>query len=289
MDEIQETLQGIMAKLGVEPTPQSDTQTRTDPEYPGMKIVDKMPCLTTFEDETSCPGELRVMTEISPSEEGPSFPYQFIIPCENCNKERALRLCFGLTSDDQEQAGDVRRGILAKLKTRPVKEPENAKVLSSLRRLVSSPKEKLSAVLLGPVGTGKTFLGQHALKSLMLKHFLRCFYLPEHALIHAWRMTNNYDNKKKMEWGQMVIARAKTVDWLMIDDFGQSRRTTDGALDAVEDLIMQRYESNKPVIITSNLPPKGIVEFRGERIWSRLKGMAKNNIFELGGRDWRNE
>ena len=69
--------------------------------------------------------------------------------------------------------------------------------------------------------------------------------------------------------------------------FGAARQTSDGALDELERLIMGRCEASMPVIITTNLSPEDIEMRRGTRVWSRLKGMARDNVFVIKGGDFR--
>ena len=84
-----------------------------------------------------------------------------------------------------------------------------------------------------------------------------------------------------------MVARAKTAKWLMLDDFGQARKATEPALDALDDVIMHRYAARAPMVITTNLRPEQIAERRGERVWSRMCEMAGSGVVELSGEDWR--
>ena len=105
-------------------------------------------------------------------------------------------------------------------------------------------------------------------------------------MLQAWRMTHS-DRKELASWGERVLSLARSVDWLVFDDLGQTRNASDGAIDAIESLIMHRYDSKAPVIVTSNLNPAGIAEHRGARVWSRIQGMAGKNVVEIRGVDWR--
>ena len=74
---------------------------------------------------------------------------------------------------------------------------------------------------------------------------------------------------------------------MMLDDFGQTRKTSDGALDAIESLIMHRYDAGLNVIVTTNRIVQTLNETRGARVMSRLAGLAGGVVVHCSGKDWR--
>jgi len=198
-----------------------------------------------------------------------------------------LHYCFGMLDSRPEQAMAIENGILARLKVRPERNKWNEQAMTVLKDIMMRPDKQKSAILMGPVGTGKTFLAQHTIKAIMAKHRKPCLYVQEHTLLHAWRFSQSKDHQATSAWGCALLGKARIVDYLLIDDFGASRRTSDGALDALEELIMVRYDAGKPVIVTTNMRPEDIEMRRGSRVWSRLKGMARENVIEIKGGDFR--
>ncbi len=155
------------------------------------------------------------------------------------------------------------------------------------KQLVLDPDTAKSVIISGPTGTGKTFLGLHALNAIINTKRMGCLYLPEHSAVSAWRATHNVSNPAEAARGRAVLAMARRTKVLMIDDFGQYRNATDGALDALEAIVMHRYDAGLPVIVTTNRNMAGLREARGDRVVSRLMGMAGDNVIDLLGEDWR--
>jgi len=71
---------------------------------------------------------------------------------------------------------------------------------------------------------------------------------------------------------------------LIFDDWG-AERTTDFVLEALEDIVTERYRQMQPMMITSNFSLEAIVERYGERALSRWAHDGR--IVELRGRDRR--
>ena len=175
------------------------------------------------------------------------------------------------------------------LEKKPVKNEENKAARNALRGLLEDPKaQEQSVLLIGPPGTGKTFLGVHCLSWIISnKAHTSGFYMPEHLFFKAWRASHSQDGKREREWGLSVIRRAKAVDVLMLDDFGQSRSVSPGAADALESLFMSRYDKKANMIITTNRTVESLREFRGDRVVSRLSEMTGGKVVELTCTDWR--
>ena len=69
------------------------------------------------------------------------------------------------------------------------------------------------------------------------------------------------------------LDRLAAVDLLHIDDLGAEHRT-DWVLEQLYSIINARYEDERSTLITSNLGPDELAEQLGERIVSRLEGIA---------------
>lgn len=282
MYELQDILDHL--KTG-RPIPPLVMEERPHPEFPGYKIVQEQQCRTILPDGTRCDGVDQTLKKITLSDKD-AFDYESIVPCVKCDVPRMISKCFGFLDSRQDHARSIENGILAGLKTKPQRNKYNEAAMETFKRLLKTKDCKESVMLLGPVGTGKTFLAQHFLKAMITKQRRQCMYAQEYTILHAWRFSQD-KGKNTGIWGHQFLHKCRTADYLLLDDFGAARRTSDGALDELERLIMGRCEASMPVIITTNLSPEDIEMRRGTRVWSRLKGMAKENVFVIKGGDFR--
>ena len=123
----------------------------------------------------------------------------------------------------------------------------------------------------------------HGLKTIIENTGCSALFLPEATLLNAWRQSFQDEHR---DWGANLYQRAKAVDVLFIDDFGQTRDPSMKALDAIDAVVMARYESKKPIMISTNLRPNRLESHRGPRIVSRLCELAGEPLV-LAGYDWR--
>lgn len=134
-------------------------------------------------------------------------------------------------------------------------------------------KENGKGLLLhGDVGGGKTFLASCIANALIEKgvHVLMT-NLP--TLIHS--MTANYGDDR-----EAVLRKVATVPLLILDDFGMERGTP-AALEKAYEIINTRYQSQKPLIITTNLTMdviKNPKDMDYSRLYSRIKEMCPKGV-----------
>ncbi len=130
----------------------------------------------------------------------------------------------------------------------------------------------------GPTGLGKTFLTNCIAKSLLdrgkiviYQTAFKIFEIIEDVHFH---------NQSEREKYQLLF----NADLLIIDDLGTefSNGFTNSEL---FNIINSRLLSNKKTIISTNLPPKGIIERYDDRIFSRL--FSKYTILKFFGKDLR--
>lgn len=142
-------------------------------------------------------------------------------------------------------------------------------------------KANLGIALTGDTGSGKTFYAACIANRLIDMGF------------HVWmtniasiiRDTMNGDDENKAR----ITRRILSVDWLILDDFGTERRT-EFSDEQVYQIINTRYNAQKPLIITTNLSKKELidsaVDTKTSRIMSRINEMCPA-VFQVTG-DRRN-
>lgn len=120
--------------------------------------------------------------------------------------------------------------------------------------------EHLNALILGPVGTGKTWASWAALRAL-LDLGIDARGVTTSDLLEAHRPDGPGP-------GPYLGARV-----LLIDDIAAERRT-DWTADVLARVIDRRHNDRRTTIITANLTTEALAAWVGERAWSRLSGNA---------------
>lgn len=128
-------------------------------------------------------------------------------------------------------------------------------------------------VFIGPVGTGKTYLGLAVAREL---HFAdhSCRFEPATELLEAL--------KPGGDGGDM--ARFARVDVLVIDDLG-TEWPTEWTACQLNRLLNLRSLERRPAVVTTNLQPPQLGELYGARFRSRLGDGAV--VLSIGGNDRR--
>lgn len=139
------------------------------------------------------------------------------------------------------------------------------------QRLVSG--EAANLVLLGPVGTGKTWHAWHAIEAAMQAGWFgtALFYAA-----YAW---------KRVTGPPLDVAKvqaAAAADVLVLDDPG-AHRLGEWDLEHLLGVIDERWNHRRPTVFTTNAPKLG--ELFGERIASRIADGA--TVVVLTGADRR--
>ncbi len=142
-------------------------------------------------------------------------------------------------------------------------------------------------LLQGPPGVGKTHLAVSALRRLSERGFQTVFF-DYQALLQ--RIKDSY-NKSSRSVDRNAYRRALEAEILLLDDLG-AHRATDWVFDTVTAIINHRYNEDKPVIVTTNLPvrergdivrrrePTG--EYRiDDSLGDRIGDRAVSRLFEM--------
>ena len=134
-----------------------------------------------------------------------------------------------------------------------------------------------SAIFCGKPGTGKTHLAVGVGLHVMQHHKLVQFTTVQRmirSIKGSWR------NDSELSESQ-VIAALVEPDFLIIDEIGV-QFGTEFEKNAMFDILNERYENRRPVLLLSNLTASEVKIYLGERVYDRLR--------EDGGRaiafDW---
>ena len=150
---------------------------------------------------------------------------------------------------------------------------------------------ELAISLIGPVGSGKTFMAW-AIADYFVQTQEFCkfpvFYTESELLD---RLRHAAHSKKSELYGETFHSTTKkSPELLIIDDFGATKQT-DFSIELLTDLLEYRISWHLPTVITSNLRFDDVkavqqaVDTYGERIVSRVSG--RFHTFILEGKDKR--
>lgn len=135
-------------------------------------------------------------------------------------------------------------------------------------------------LLVGPTGTGKTFLTHCIAEDLIRRGFLVVYF----TAIGVLNKIKEASFDKSYEAKQMV-AMMHQADLLIIDDLG-TEMTTDFSVSELFGIINDRLiQPRKATLISTNLTPDNIQDRYSERLSSRILGKA--DIWEFFGDDLR--
>ena len=140
--------------------------------------------------------------------------------------------------------------------------------------MTTGPQEGF--LLVGPVGTGKSHLVRavsHALRA----QYRVVMYTTVPFLLERLRGPTAVEMTAVLK----AMTSADVVIW---DDLG-AEKPTEWALDRLYLLLDARYETERPLIATSNWTPSGLEARLGPRLVSRLLEMGP--VWEVPGSDYR--
>lgn len=126
--------------------------------------------------------------------------------------------------------------------------------------------------------TGKTSIAVALLK--------RAIRLKKTAFFEeAGRLKNALTRNEEFDENILLDQRIRAVDLLVIDDLGKEYRTSSGYAESTfENIIRDRIQTLKPIIITGNLTPKEI----GTTYSASLSALLKGSLIpiDISGYNW---
>ncbi len=124
-----------------------------------------------------------------------------------------------------------------------------------------------SLIFLGLPGTGKTHLSIGICQRIMEEHHCTALFTTVMKMLRRIKGTWNSSSEETETEAIKVFVRP---DLLVLDEIGiQFGSETEKNL--LFDVLNERYERQKPVILISNLTLKEIIPYLGERVYDRLR------------------
>lgn len=194
------------------------------------------------------------------------------------------------TGDPQNWASIIRRSVERNAETIPqryrnavAQTPElrtwvDALVAQAHHRVVRTVTRGPSLLLLGPTGVGKTYETYGALRDLAVTG-VACEWITTTApdLYAALRPRHQVDHETEFR-------RYANADLLVLDDIGAAKGS-EWTEEINYRIINHRYEAERPMLITSNVPTGQLGAALGDRVASRLTEMCQRVV--LTGTDRR--
>jgi DNA replication protein DnaC len=141
-----------------------------------------------------------------------------------------------------------------------------AEVRSYIDQLDERLDEGRGLWLFGDTGTGKTTLAMLVSRTAIESGRTVAIYSLPKLLA---RIRRTYDSEPGGDSYLSFFERLTSVDLLHIDDLGAEKRT-DWVMEQLYALINERYESQRSIMVTTNLPHEELEDQVGQRTISRL-------------------
>ena len=166
------------------------------------------------------------------------------------------------------------------------RDPARAPVFRAVREFVDAIDQRLAdgegLWLMGDVGTGKTTLAMLVSKAAVeAGNTVAIYSLPR--LLSRIRRT--YEAEAGEQSYLEFFERLTEVDLLHIDDLGAEKRS-DWVLEQLYAIVNERYETQRSVVVTTNLSQEELEQQIGPRTVSRLVEIC-NDPLPLFGHDMR--
>jgi DNA replication protein DnaC len=205
-------------------------------------------------------------------------------PCECRERRMARRRARGVASAIPRKYRGV--GFDRPPVSDMARNPASAPVLRAVREYVDAIDERLEQGeglwLMGSVGTGKTTLAMLVSKAAVEAERTVAIYSLPRLLA---RIRRTYDAEAREQSYLEFFERLTSVDLLHIDDLGAEKRS-DWVLEQLYAIVNERYETQRSIVVTTNLDQAELEEQIGPRTVSRLVEIC-NDPLPLFGDDLR--
>jgi DNA replication protein DnaC len=189
-------------------------------------------------------------------------------PCECRERRMARRRARGVAS------AIPRKYRTVSLDAPPIsdiaRDPQRAPVYRAVKEFIEGIDERLTQGeglwLMGDVGTGKTTLAMLVSKAAVEAGRTVAIYSLPRLLS---RIRRTYDAEAGEQSYLEFFERLTEVDLLHIDDLGAEKRS-DWVLEQLYAIVNERYETQRSVVVTTNLAQEALEEQIGPRTVSRL-------------------
>lgn len=137
-------------------------------------------------------------------------------------------------------------------------------------------------VLVGPPGTGKTFLLKCMAKSL-IERGKTVLFATAFSLNQVFFRYMNYRDENR----ELYLERLCRADFLLIDDLGSEADVRNVTSEYLLMVLNQRMEDARPVFVTTNFELDSLNARYGEKIMSRLFNSKETHLIRMDGEDLR--
>lgn len=151
------------------------------------------------------------------------------------------------------------------------------------QEMINSKKGIKNLLILGPTGTGKTYLSV-SIANELIKNNIDIYFVSSYNLTELLRAKKFAKTEEGCKNARIKLKRVYLCKVLIIDDLG-SEFANNLIRCELLDLIESRLFKRAATIINTNLTPKLIKETYMDRIYSRIVGEYEN--FTLNGPDLR--
>jgi DNA replication protein DnaC len=189
-------------------------------------------------------------------------------PCECRERRLARRRVRGVASAIPARFRGV--GLDRPPVSDMARDPARAPVVEAVRGFTEEIDRRLDEGrglwLMGDVGTGKTTLAMLVSKAAVESGRSVAIYSLPRLLA---RIRRTYDGDAGEDSYLQFFERLTSVDLLHVDDLGAEKRS-DWVLEQLYAIVDERYESQRSIVVTTNLKPPDLEEQIGPRTVSRL-------------------